>query len=452
MSRKATKAAGAGSIAVGGSADGAKIATHVTTTEAPKSTPAKEEVPIGSTITSGAGAIAIGGGADNATLSTFVEQFFAVPSAPAIDFPTLEEPVDLILRITRTGSEELRFDALARDGRRAGPFTRRIAKAENFAQKLSELSSRSGTRDGRGVEILRAVGMDISECIPKELFDRTNALLGGLLGRSGPPPSVLILTDEAYIPWELAFVGSSDAGRSAGAFLGQVARVGRWPISEQHPAPHATLDVGVFNVFAAKSYAATGSQKNLPYSIAEQDFLAANFNAISHDATGPEIDAWLRSSRPRIETFHIAVHGYNDPNANEQNLILGDGYALTPEELLGISAGGDPRPYSLVFINACQAATGGQTLGQVAGFTGTLARRGAGAIIAPLWEVDDHEACEFAKSFYIETLREEKGAGAALRGLRDLAGSNSVTGLAYVFFGHPLLKLKWGSPRGDNAK
>jgi hypothetical protein len=365
----------------------------------------------------------------------------------------LEEPVDLILRIAHTSSEELRFDAITRDGQRAGPFPRRIAKAENFARKLSELSNRSGSLEGRAVEKLRAVGMDISECIPTELSEGTDAPLGGLLSRSGPPPSVLILTDEAYVPWELAFVASAHTGSPPRAFLGQVAKVGRWPISQRYPVPRATLEVGDFHVFAAKSYAATGSKQDLHHSIAEQEFLVASFAAIPHEATGPEVGGWLRSRGPKVETLHIAVHGYSDPDGNEQNLILGDGYVLTPEELLGISPDGDPRAYSSVFINACQAGTAGQTLGQVAGFPGTLARRGAGAVIAPLWEVDDREACEFAKGFYKKALSEEMGVGAALRSLReDFARSGSITSLAYVFFGHPLLKLDWSNPRVDDGE
>jgi CHAT domain-containing protein len=82
-----------------------------------------------------------------------------------------------------------------------------------------------------------------------------------------------------------------------------------------------------------------------------------------------------------------------------------------------------------------------------------LARRGAGAVIAPLWEVDDREACEFAKGFYKKALSEEMGVGAALRSLReDFARSGSITSLAYVFFGHPLLKLDWSNPRVDDGE
>jgi hypothetical protein len=71
--------------------------------------------------------------------------------------------------------------------------------------------------------------------------------------------------------------------------------------------------------------------------------------------------------------------------------------------------------------------------------------RGAGAVIVPLWEVNGNEACEFAKSLYCNMLEDEMDVGAALRSLRnDATRFGGVDNLAYLFFGHPLLKLPLG--------
>jgi hypothetical protein len=444
MTDRSTRASGLGSVAIRGSARRIKVTSRVSTDHAANEPLTKRHESTGSVVANGAGAVAIGGNAPDATVNVHVSQTATSEKGgdSTAEFPRLAAPVDLVLRIAREASEELRFDALARDGRLAGPFRRRIVNTERFAKKLSELASRSRADESQALGQLRALGSEIADSLPAELFSDSASLLGALLTRKGNAPSLLILTDDAYVPWELAFIDCAIAKPNGKAFLGQVAKVGRWPLNDRRPAPEAALDVGEFHVFAAKSYAATGSNKDLPHALAEQEFLTGNFDAIPHDATGVELSTWLRSKPPTAETLHIAVHGYSDPKADEQSLILGDGCSITPEELLGLNASVDPRPYSLVFINACQTGTA-VTLGQVAGFPGTLARRGAGGVIAPLWEVNDSQASAFAKAFYCKTLGDEMDVGAALRSLRnDAIRFDGVDNLAYVFFGHPLLKLQ----------
>jgi CHAT domain/NB-ARC domain len=441
-------AVGAGAVRIGGRVAASQIATHVERRlpEAHR----RHDARFGTNRVKFVqdGAITVVGDVEGTTISTnvvIVQNSTNLEEAASVEFPQLSETVDLILRIEYSGSEVLRFDALDKNRRRDGPYWRHITKGENFASKLSELASKSGSEEGQAAANLRAIGMDIADCFPNELVGGPDSLLGGLMKTRGLIPSILILTDEAYVPWELAFLESANARPNGRAFLGQVAKVGRWPINQQNSGPRAALTIGDIHCFAAKSYARTASRKDLPHAVAEQNFLIANFDAIPHDAIESEFGKWLGSGQPNVEMLHIAVHGYSDPNANEQTLILGDGYGLTPEELVGIGSNGVPRNYSFVFINACQAGTGGQTLGQVAGFPGTLARRGAGGVVAPIWEVEDSEACEFAKNFYDKTLKDELGVGAALRSLRnDSSQLGIITRLAYVFFGHPLLKFKQG--------
>jgi CHAT domain len=452
MTKKDTRASGAGSIAIGGSARGANITAHVVSSA--ENNPPSTDDRANAVVANAPAAVAIGGDATNTVIHTSAQLSGAGGAGDApIEFPRLTTPVDLLLRVANDGPGQLRFDALARDGRRAGPFQRRVANTDSFAKRLSELTSRNRSDEAQALGTLRALGMDIAGCLPTELLAGADPLLGELLARRGSAASVLILIDDAYVPWELAFVECGTAKPDRKAFLGQVARVGRWPIDDRRRAPEATLNVGGFHVFAAKSYAATGTKRDLPHALAEQEFLVENFDAIPHDATGPEISAWLRSKPSGAQTLHIAVHGYSDTKANEQSLILGDGCSITPEELLGLNVSVEPRPYSLVFINACQTGTIGETLGQVAGFPGTLARRGAGGVIAPLWEVNDREACEFAKAFYSKTLADEMDIGAALRSLRnDALRFSGVDNLAYVFFGHPLLKLQLDPSGGAHGE
>jgi hypothetical protein len=62
------------------------------------------------------------------------------PDEAVIEFPSLDEPVDVILRIAHAGPEEIRFDALTKDGHQVGPYGRRIGlNPGQFAAKLSDI-------------------------------------------------------------------------------------------------------------------------------------------------------------------------------------------------------------------------------------------------------------------------------------------------------------------------
>jgi len=54
-------------------------------------------------------------------------------------------------------------------------------------------------------------------------------------------------------------------------------------------------------------------------------------------------------------------------------------------------------------------------------------------VIAPLWEVNDAEACELTKNFFTKILNDEMDVGGALRSLRQDAGRPGITRFAYIF-------------------
>jgi len=54
--------------------------------------------------------------------------------------------------------------------------------------------------EGQRAARLRAIGLEIADLIPKELIEGPHAVLGAALTKKGASPSLLILTDEAFIP------------------------------------------------------------------------------------------------------------------------------------------------------------------------------------------------------------------------------------------------------------
>jgi hypothetical protein len=133
----------------------------------------------GRTVAGGAGSIAIGGDVLNATISTNVmktsDNYTRSDDAP-VEFPSLADPVDLILRIACIGDEEIRFDARSKKGRQVGPFKKRIGKTpERFAAGLSEIQRRQNPADNFATSELLAFGLEIRDLIPKELLEGENA-------------------------------------------------------------------------------------------------------------------------------------------------------------------------------------------------------------------------------------------------------------------------------------
>jgi hypothetical protein len=195
---------------------------------------------------------------------------------------------------------------------------------------------------------------------------------------------------------------------------------------------------------AATQYGLNTSYQTLTHAKAERDWLHTHYQAIAIEATLPDIDTWLDTKpRPAGHLGHIALHGYSDTSADAQGLILGDGKVLTPSRLAGEYYEDDIPRFEMLFLNACQVGTAGERLGRIAGFPGAILRAGAAAFIGPLWEVQDSVAEKVAEEFYERVLGSREEIGETLRQLRsEPSMCDSITPWAYLFYGHPRLRLK----------
>ena len=70
-----------------------------------------------------------------------------------------------------------------------------------------------------------------------------------------------------------------------------------------------------------------------------------------------------------------------------------------------------------------------------------LVRGGTVGFIAPLWDVHDDVARAAAEAFYQETFKTGSSVGAALQARRKTYDNDSTTPLAYIYYGHPALRL-----------
>lgn len=356
------------------------------------------------------------------------------PSMQAIS----PQGVDLTLFVKLQEAGKITWQAVDRaSGRESNMILVPIGDARSFAGELCGIQRKYGDNGFEAQQAIGVIGAKIADHIPQEIVSE---FLTPLL-KGATPPGVLILTNEPYVPWELAVLDPELTGKAFPQFLGAMARVGRWWVGRRIPIPPLGLKVEKISAIAADSYDLQANKKSLPEAKAEREWLSAEHHAMPVDGRHDPVVAWLRTLPIGPgHLAHFALHGYAVADTDERALILGDGTKIGPDVLAGLRLRNQDPRFGMVFLNACQVGTAGQSLGQIAGFPGELLRAGTGAVVGPLWEVNDVAAHKFAMSFYEKTYKDKDGVGVseALRQLRENCDGNiSLTPLAYIFYGHP---------------
>ena len=198
-------------------------------------------------------------------------------------------------------------------------------------------------------------------------------------------------------------------------------------------------------------YASDRSVRPLPKAEEEGKAIALKYKGYPLKATEDDV---LRLLQNRLErdgvafaptVVHIAAHGEVDTTLQQYSGIIlsASDRRLDPIVIQGSELTRRNRPF--VFLNACQVGTAGAFLSDYGGMPGAFLSEGCTGYVAPLWNVDDTVAKDFATEFYAAVLDGGTPVAEALRGLRSRFGTqwsgNTATPLAYVFYGHPELTL-----------
>jgi CHAT domain-containing protein len=280
--------------------------------------------------------------------------------------------------------------------------------------------------------------------------------------------AVLLLTEELALPWELAVFDPplESAWGGTSPFLGSHAAISRWPLTQHRPrpVPRSTVTVRRAAVLTA-DYAGVPGCSELDHALAEARQVAALFAppAVAVAPSLRDVVSMLRGVPP-ADVVHVALHGRFDAIGSDGGLVLLASDAtgalsrtpqlLTPDQVETGRLDGGP----FVFLNACQVAADKRVLADYAGFASTLLRIGATGVVAPLWNVDDDVAAEFAAAFYAATWTASGRDGTsastsvaeAVRALRarytEAAAETHTPGItatliAFQVFGHPRLRL-----------
>ena len=271
------------------------------------------------------------------------------------------------------------------------------------------------------------------------------------------PPSVLLISGEARIPWELAVI-EPPITPSASPFLCAQVRMGRWLVGTKGKpaAKPSVVKEDRSRAVVVGDYSGLLTWRELKAADTEAGALiTAGATALAAERK-PVRDAV--HGTPPVDVLHFAMHGKFSEGAREEGLVLVNRSGTKPKEEYftpGDVGGGTLPQAPFVFLNACQVGAGQTVLGDYAGMAAEFLRIGATAVVAPLWEVDDGIAAKAAQEFYAAT---DSGTtvGAAVSALRgkfteDAAAAADTAAfgsyLAYQFFGHPNLTLRKESHR-----
>jgi hypothetical protein len=274
-------------------------------------------------------------------------------------------------------------------------------------------------------------------------------------------PTVLLLTEELVVPWEIASLGLETPWGGSSPFLGAHVAISRWPLDEHGPRPVPAPAVRVEHAAVVTAdYTGVTGVSVLEAATAEAGRVAALFTPAAA-AVQPTLGTviGLLSGSPPADVVHVALHGQFDAAGSQGGIVLvkRDG-ATTPTKQfltpLHVENGRlDRAPF--VFLNACQVGADKKVLGAYSGFASTLLRIGASSVVAPLWNIDDDVASLVADELYARgyTAAEPEPVAEVVRAIRARytreaveAATPGVTAtlVAFQLFGHPRLRLSRG--------
>jgi hypothetical protein len=249
--------------------------------------------------------------------------------------------------------------------------------------------------------------------------------------------TMLVYTDEPWIPWELVKPWGGRLPDSASDFLCARHDFSRWYLN---PAGR-----GAPGRVRARTLGGVIRPTGLPAVHREAAYLrrlplAWQPIKLFQPMPRRSEDVLRMLESGRVNVLHFATHGRlpRDPYASPA-ILLGRS-VLEVDAIVGpgVSAG-IRKAAPFVFMNACHAGRRQPGLSRVDGWAERFLEFGASAFIAASWEIADDLAADFAAAVY-DLLRGGASLAAAVRaaraGLRASSPDNS-TWLAYCLYSHP---------------
>jgi len=274
-------------------------------------------------------------------------------------------------------------------------------------------------------EQLNSIGTDLYERLfPRELKNLYWEILRNHVR------TVLIVSDEVSIPWELIRPFHLEQGEDE--FLCEKFELTRWLAGCDYPVENINLE-------SIKLMAASNPRS----ARVEIDRIKEIFNSKAEDVSpysASEIYQLFQNGG--FSGLHLACHGvYNRTSPDASKLYLNKKCTLKPRDINGNKRRfGKDRPF--VFLNACETARGGPALIGIGGWAEAFIKRATSSgFIGSTWKARDDSALLFAISFYQELLKGEAIGKATQTARNKIKRSGDPTWLSYVVYANPLARL-----------
>ncbi|WP_455965105.1 hypothetical protein [Methylorubrum aminovorans] len=283
------------------------------------------------------------------------------------------------------------------------------------------------------VSVMRGIGERIWKSTPTCFRD----LYAELRGLHGPRFPIQIVTNDPHVPWEIMHP-DAEAGFPDADHLFMTHPIARW---------FASAEGGMRNGFP-KGRIVTfvpdyPDGKALPAALEEGRRLVSEYGAERREATCDGFMGFLGRSEPGapVSVLHFAGHA-NPPqeglSAGEDGLRMIDGWISDMEVHGGVVLGMEDGTF--VVLNACSAGVANHTLGVVGGWPASLASRGFGGILAPIWAIQDECASSIVLD-YVAALAKGKTLGETMLDARVCYRNVSATPYAYLCHGDVMARL-----------
>ncbi len=263
--------------------------------------------------------------------------------------------------------------------------------------------------------------------------------------------SLLIISDEPWIPWEMVKPFDDEGEVLDDPFFAESFELTRW-LAGKRALP------GNIGVHALACVTGPG---HLPQASLEKDLvtrLSATRQGVRDASPSlPSVKALTELlEQGGLGLLHFALHGtFDSAMPNEAGLPLADGSVFRPSDLHGPIQTRISQDRPLVVLNACSSGRQGWTWSGLGGWADRWVRGcGCGAFIGPLWQVRDSAAFAFSRSLYDTLARGEtlgKAAQEARRAARDVR-LGDPSWLAYTVYGHPNAHILIGAEEPDESK
>lgn len=256
--------------------------------------------------------------------------------------------------------------------------------------------------------------------------------------------SLMVLSDEPYLPWELMWPYEASWQDEEPWCLSM--RFSRWLRCDEHGNGNsgARQDLSL----AAIAFVAP-RDSDLKAPKEERKFLAGLIQEHGLHNASPRVESWealmALLGSGSFDWLHVATHGsFKGEAADRESVLYLAGYEpFTPEQIVGMDVEGALRKTRpTFFFNACHAGRQGWDWGRLAGWAQRLLACDAGAFLAPLWEVDETTALCFSKALYRQLLADKPVADAVRQARREARKEGDASWLAYSLYAHPNARVR----------